>query len=217
MKCNRKKLKICAVVVVILLLFSLFSFKISKNVKKIYIDSSIALCNKFVYNQINLTTDRIVIESESLGELVKTHKDEQGKITAIFTNVNAVNILSNQVAVECQKDLQENSPYRLKLPLGSFTGSVLLSDRGRRVNVPLTVHYTVKSDFKPLAENIGINVIRYCLYLAVTTTCDIALPYNEEKAVFTTYILVNESIFTGEIPDTYIGSQDGLEYLDLLP
>lgn len=217
MRCNRKKLKTIAVMLTCITIFSIFTLKISKNVKKIYLDSSISLCNSFVFNQINLTTDRIVVENNDLGNLVNTINDEKGKVTAIFTNVNAVNILSNQVAVQCQKDLEENSPSCLTLPLGSFTGSVLLTDRGRKVNIPLTVHFTVKSDFKPLAENIGINVIRYCLYLAVTTTCDITLPYSDEEAVFTTYILVNESIFAGEIPDTYIGSQDGLEYLDLLP
>ncbi len=217
MRCDKKGIKFIAIIITCIILFSLLSFRISSNVKKIYINSSIALCNSFVFNQINITTDRIVVESDALGNLVDTTKDDKGKVTAIFTNVNAINILSNQVAVKCQQDLENNSPDTLTLPLGAFTGSVLLSDRGRKVKVPLTTHFTVKSDFKPLAENIGINVIRYCLYLAITTRCEITLPYNEEEAVFTTYILVNESIFAGEIPDTYIGSQDGLDYLDLLP
>lgn len=217
MEGKRKIYKLIAVILLCVILFSIISIRISTNVKKLYINSSISLCNEFVFNQINLTTDEIIIENEELGELVQTIEDDKGKVSAIFTNVNAVNILSNQVAVRCQKDLSENTPLSITLPLGAFTGSVLLSDRGRKVSIPLTVHYTVKSDFKPLAENIGINVIRYCLYLAVTTICNITLPYNEEEATFTTYILVNESIFAGEIPDTYIGSQDGLEYLDLLP
>jgi|GEM_PF-6497297 len=208
--------KAVIVITVLIILISLIAVRIRKNIRDIYREYSYSSVKSFIYENVNVTTDRIVLDKDRFGDLITVEKAENGKISHLSPNVNAVNVISNQVAVECQKDLLKESPV-LSIPYGAFTGSPLLSDKGRLVEVPLTVNYTVKSDFREYLQSIGINVVRYALYLEVTTTADIAIPYNQYQADFVTYVLICENVFSTDIPDTYISSKEDLQYLDLLP
>lgn len=187
----------------------------TKRIKQVVRTASFAQVESYIYDSINITTDRIVVSNQN-NALVELTKDDNGLVRSLSIDTEKVNILSNEVAVKCQADLS-NSDNSLILHLGAFTGSTLLANRGRTVNVPMKVNYTVKSDFKTFGEKIGINVVRYALYLAVTTRAKIVLPQNTEEAEFVTYILVTETVFTCEIPDTFVASEEGLNYLDLIP
>ncbi|MBQ7652797.1 MAG: hypothetical protein IJS93_00285 [Clostridia bacterium] len=217
MKHKRKKI----IILSLLILFSLFSvaagIKIRKNVREIYREYSYAAVKSRIYRSINVTTDKIVVQNSDSAPLVKVEKDENGLVTHITPAVNEVNVLSNLVAVECQKDLLNERSVALEIPYGAFSGSPLLADKGRTVTVPIKVEYAVKSDFRPIIQSVGINVIRYALYLEVTTEAKIAIPENEEIAEFKTYVLVSENVFSTNIPDTYISSKEDLQYIDLLP
>ena len=211
--------KIATTTLLVILATSIVTFgvKIKKNIRDLYREYSYAMVKSQVYEIINVTTDRIVVDEGNFGELVEITKEDNGKVSLIKPNVNAVNVLSNLVAVECQNDLSEYTQTSITIPFGAFSGSPLLADKGRDVTIPLKVEYTVRSDFKEYLEHIGINVVRYAIYLQVTTTGIITLPQNEYEAVFDTYILVTENVFSTDIPDTYISSKDDLQYLDLLP
>ena len=217
MKKNKKKKYLIVITVALIFLIGIIAgFRIRKNVREIYREYSYNAVKSNIYERINVTTDKIVVE-QSDEPLIEVKTDEKGLITHISPNVNEVNVLSNLVAVECQKDLIEEDRIVLEIPYGAFSGSPLLADKGRKIKVPLTVDYTVKSDFRPFIQSVGINVIRYALYLEVTTTAKISIPQNDEVAEFKTYVLVCENVFSTNIPDTYISSKEDLQYLDLLP
>ena len=212
---NGKKIKIVVIIVLLLSILAILSSCFIKNVRQVYAEASHSQVESYIFDSINKTTDKIVVSNKNK-TLVSLTKDEKGLVSSISINVEQVNILSNEVAVKCQEDLK-TSKQSLILHLGAFTGSRLFANRGRTVYVPMDVNYTVKSDFRPFAEKVGINVVRYALYLEITTIADIVLPINEENAEFVTYILVNEMVFSIEVPDTFISSEDGLDYLDLIP
>lgn len=212
---RKKSLKIIVILLSITLAIVFLASFFSRKIKETYKTASFAQVESFVYNQINITTDLIVVSNKNKA-FVELTKDEKGLVSSLSIDAENVNILSNEVAVKCQADLQKSEPS-LILHLGAFTGSTLLAERGRTINIPMRVNYTVKSDFKTFGEQIGINVVRYSLYLAVTTRAKITLPSNTQEAEFITYVLVSEVVFTCEVPDTFIASEKGLDYLDLIP
>lgn len=186
-----------------------------RKVREVYKTASLAQVESYIYDTINITTDLIVVGNKN-NTLVELTKDEKGLVRSLSIDTEQVNILSNEVAVKCQADLAKSDPS-LILHMGAFTGATTLANRGRTINIPMKVNYTVKSDFKTFGEKLGINVVRYALYLVVTTRAKIVLPSNDEEAEFITYILVTETVFTTEIPDTFVASEEGLNYLDLIP
>lgn len=212
---RKKTAKIVIITLVIVITLVVCSYFFARKVRDVYKTASLAQVEQFIYDQINITTDRIVISNKN-NALVELTKDDKGLVSSLSVDSEKINILSNEVAVKCQADL-ENADTSLVLHLGAFTGSTLLAERGRTINVPMRVNYTVKSDFKTFGEKLGINVVRYALYLAVTTRAKITLPTNTEEAVFVTYILISENVFTSEVPDTFIASEKGLDYIDLIP
>ena len=213
----KKKLVILFVTAIILAITVLCGVKIKKNVREIYREYSYSTVKSHVYERINVTTDKIVVQNHESEPLVAFTTDENGKVSHVRPDVNAVNILSNLIAVECQKDLETSPVKDISLRYGAFSGSPLLTNVGREIKIPLIVHYTVKSDFRDYLESIGINVVRYAMYLEITTQAKITLPQNEYEAEFVTYVLIGEHVFSTDIPNTYISSKEDLQYLDLLP
>lgn len=212
---KKKWFKLIIILVVIVITVSIVWSYFRKNIKEVYKRASLSQVESYIYDNINITTDRIVVDNQN-NSLVELTKGDNGLVSSLSINTEKVNILSNEVAVKCQSDLAKND-ISLTLHWGSFTGSTLLAGKGRTVNIPMKVDFTVKSDFKTFGEKIGINVIRYALYLEVTTKAKIVVPKNIDDAEFVTYILVTETVFAAEVPDTFIASEEGLNYLDLIP
>lgn len=185
------------------------------NVKKVYESVSVSQIKSYIYQTVNLTAEKLIDERKGT-TMLSTKQNADGEVVSILIDTDNVNDLSNDIAVKCQQDLSviEQS---LIVHIGAFTGFRTLVDKGRSIMIPMTVNYFVKSDLKAYSEKIGINVIRYALYLRVTTDADIVLPMGGTPQQFINYILIAEIVFTSEVPDTFIASDDGLGYLDLLP
>lgn len=215
MRAPKKKIKLL-IYLVIVLTFTTFVFLFFvKNIRSVFETASVSQIKSFVYEVINESTNEIV-STKVDNSLVETTKDTKGLVSTVSINTEKVNILSNEVAVKCQDDLKIAN-QSLVLHYGSFTGLKTLAEKGKTVNIPMRVNYTVKSDFKPFAEQVGINVVRYALYLKITTQAEIVLPLTKEKAEFITYILVSESVFACDLPETFISGENAMEYIDLLP
>ena len=215
MRVTKRKIKIIVYLTISIIAIAFVVSFFIKNVRSVYETASLSQVKSYIYDSINITTDRIVIDNRN-NSLVETTKDEKGLVSTVTIDTEKVNILSNEVAVKCQEDLK-TVDQSLVLHWGAFTGFKTLAEKGRTLNIPMRVNYTVKSDFKPYAEQIGINVVRYALYLKITTQAEIVLPVTKENAEFVTYILVSESVFACDLPETFISGENGMNYLDLLP
>lgn len=148
--------------------------------------------------------------------MISTKENTEGEVVKILIDNDNVNNLNQDIAVSCQERLSLIEQAMIA-HIGAFTDFKTLANKGRTVMIPMTVNYTVKSKVKAYSEKIGINVIRYALYLCVTTNTEIVLPIGSTPQEFVNYILITEIVFTSKVPETFIASEDGLNYLDLLP
>lgn len=212
---RKKKIKLIIFLTVLATIATLPISFFVKNVRRVFETASVSQVKAFVYESINVSTNEIVVSNVD-NSLVETTKDAKGLVSTVSINTEKVNVLSNEVAVKCQDDLKVGE-QSLIVHSGAFTGFKTLAEKGKTVNIPMRVNYTVKSDFKPYAEQVGINVVRYALYLKITTQAEIVLPLTKENAEFVTYILVSESVFACDLPETFISGENAMEYIDLLP
>lgn len=211
----KRKIKVVVwFVAIISALFLLFNH-FTSNVKKVYETLSASQIKSYIYQTVNSTAKELISQRTGIS-MISTKENAEGEVVKILIDNDNVNNLNQDIAVSCRDSLSliEQS---MVVHIGAFTDFKTLADKGRTVMIPMTVNYTVNSKVKAYSEKIGINVIRYALYLCVTTEAEIVLPIGSTPQEFVNYILITEIVFTSKVPETFIASEDGLNYLDLLP
>ena len=75
----------------------------------------------------------------------------------VSANIITVNEITSGVAVNIQKSLDNYSDTEVKLALGSFTGSKLLSSLGPNIKINLSTVGKINTDLRSEFESKGIN------------------------------------------------------------
>ena len=137
-------------------------------------------------------------------DLITVEKDENGRITALTSNMSALNdlrasILSDAVAAVDQIDSQS-----LAIPVGNLTGINFLSGRGFDLPVEVMTVGSAHAVFRSQFTDAGINQTRHQILLEVTVSVDILLPGGDLPAEITAQVPVAETVIVGSVPDTYV-------------
>ena len=117
----------------------------------------------------------------------------------------------------CQSNIEKIDHQSVQIPLGAFTGSVVLSDLGPPVNIALLPIGSVQCDFTSFFEQVGINQTRHSIYVNIKTTISLVLPISSVPVNISTAILVCENIIVGEVPQFYFNGSNSYGKLHLSP
>ena len=126
-------------------------------------------------------------------------------------------VLAATLANTCYADLANYDTLALAIPLGAIVGSTTWADRGKKTTYTIEVTYSVACDYTVCHEAVGINQVRYALYLQLVAEAHITVPRQIEDARYVCCVPVCEKIYSGEVPNVYVNGQDATNYLDLLP
>ena len=93
-----------------------------------------------VSNAVNRIVSEAVDEAIETGDirydhLISFEKDNEGRITAVHSNMAACNRLQSEILDLILTRIGEVSARELSIPIGSLTGSALLAGRGPRISV----------------------------------------------------------------------------------
>ena len=93
-----------------------------------------------VSNSVNRIVAAAVEEAIQRGDInyeafVTFEKDANGRVTALRSNVAEVNRMQSAISEEILRRLSEESTSELRIPIGTLTGSALLSGRGPSITV----------------------------------------------------------------------------------
>ncbi len=136
-------------------------------------------------------------------DLIALEKDGTGQITALHSNMAAAEVLRTQVVERLLNRLDGLSAQELRIPLGSLTGSALLSGRGPAVPVRILSVGALSADFDNQFTSAGINQTRYQVVLKVHVTVELLLPGGPEETEVTTQVTAAETILLGQVPEHY--------------
>ena len=100
----------------------------------------VSLATTRVSNMVNRIVSEAVSEAIDSGnitysDLITFEKDNEGRITAIYSNMAAFNRLQSNILDIILVRIDQVSARDLSIPVGSLTGSVLLAGRGPRIYV----------------------------------------------------------------------------------
>lgn len=161
-----------------------------------------------VSNVIHKAVTEAVTETISTGEydyddLISLEKDNDGKITALTSNMARFNRLQVEVSENVLKKVGSVSSSELDIPIGSLTGVALLAGRGPEFHVRVLSVGTPSTEFENLFTDAGINQTKHQIVLDVEVVVSILMPGYTTSTTVNSSLAVAETVIVGSVPETY--------------
>lgn len=158
-------------------------------------------------NQVSLIVGQVLGEEASgdlsYSDLVQLHYDESGMLTAVTTRMETGNLLRARIVSRLLTELTQLEDETVSVPIGSLTGSMLLSGHGFRIPVRLIGVTNVTSSFDSALTASGINQTLHQIDLVVQTDLVLLLPGGPCTHSVTSRITVAETVLLGQVPENY--------------
>ena len=212
-KSLKRKQKIAKIFIIIVIAFSTV---------KIVLDAISpifnALCEdkaKSIATIISNNEATNVMKDHTYDELFTIEKDNDGNITMIKSNIIPINEIISDVAVKIQNSINKRGSENIKISIGSFTGSKLLSGRGPGIPIKISSIGNVETDLRSEFSAQGINQTLHRVYLQVDCEVCILTPYNTISEKVSNQVLLIENVIVCKIPNTYY-NLDGIDSSNVL-
>lgn len=212
----RKKIPALLALVAVAVFFLLYYYKITVPFVKELSEETV---KSEAMDTIHAANKKVQALEAFYGSLFEFIKNEEGEIVLIKSNSGLINQISMLATAEIQNSLNLLRKKTINIPMGAFTGSALVSDRGR--NVPLKIISIGKCDSVFLSKfyATGINHTLHRVLIDVEIDIDILVPWHTQTVNVAYQILIAENVIVGKVPTTYLASGSGFDadYLDLIP
>ena len=134
--------------------------------------------------------------------LVVLDRSSDGSVSAVKTNVAAVNMLAAQVL---ERVVAQTAEQRITvgIPLGNLVGNTLLSGKGPKIPVELMMLSSSVAGFRSELTTAGINQTRHQILLELNIAVSLLMPWRTIGTQVDTEILVSETVIVGKVPESY--------------
>lgn len=148
--------------------------------------------------------DILVADSVSYSDLVTLQTDEAGRVTAIQSNVTAINRLKSDVAIRVQEEVAALQNTEITFPFGMVTGSDILAGMGPNIPVRLMPNGAVTVELNSAFAAAGINQTRHTIMLTVTVDMFLMMPTIRDNVSVVTQTPIAETVLVGSVPNSYV-------------
>lgn len=161
-----------------------------------------------VSNAVNAIVSEAVDEAIENGDiryddLISFEKDNEGRITAVYSNMAAFNRLQSKILDIILERVDQVAARDLSIPVGTLTGSALLAGRGPRISVRMESVGSSSASFENEFISAGINQTKHQIVLQINVSVSILLPGFSTAVVVPNAVTVAETVIVGSVPDTY--------------
>lgn len=200
---------------VFLLVFAAFStflfLKIEKRISTVVAEISenavkaeaAVIINQSIFNK--LEKDGITYDN-----LIFTEKDNNGKITALKTNVIELNKLQSELSLIILESLSEFKETNMEIPFGTALGIEWLSGSGPGIKVEVMPVGTVDTEIKSEIVSAGINQSHHRIILNVKANFTIVSAVSNIPTSIEINVCIAETVIVGEVPQSYANINRGL-------
>ncbi len=142
-------------------------------------------------------------------DLVVLEKNDSGAITAIKTNMIAVNRLKTDVCAEVLNQIHGIASSDLSIPLGSVINNDLLTGRGPKLSVRLVPLGTADATFQNVFSAAGINQTRHQITMNISVEMSVLTMGSSIDVTVESQMVIAETIIVGSVPNTYADLEQG--------
>ena len=137
-------------------------------------------------------------------DLISFEKSDNGKITALKTDIIMVNRIKSSLSVAILDKLSNMDDINLYIPVGNLINGEFFSGRGPKIEVIVLPVGSVVTNITNVFTSAGINQTRHQIMLEVHVTVSIIMPFSVESTDISTAIAIAETIIVGDVPEMYM-------------
>lgn len=162
-----------------------------------------AKCTTELTDAVNrIVRARMQSDSDGYADFVRLHFGEDGSVASVETNTPRLARLSGDVVGDVT-DALTHERMTVRIPLGSLSGSALLSGKGPDVRVKLAVSQKITCAVRGDFTESGINQTLHRVFLRVTVEVCALLPGAVQTFSVPTDVCVAETVIIGKVPEAY--------------
>ena len=160
-------------------------------------------------NAITAVAEETVVEDlaqrgVSYDDFVTIQRDSSGAITALTTDMAALNLLRAQLVADVLEALEGVDVSQIQVPLGSLVDLDILWGLGPTLKVHAMTVGTVDGEFFREFTSAGVNQTLHRICLKLTVPLTLPLPGGAVEAVSETELCVAETVIVGQVPQAYL-------------
>lgn len=137
--------------------------------------------------------------------LVTIEKRQDGAVTAVQTDIAAVNRLKTDILKRVDQRLENLSTEELGVPIGSVILPELFSGRGPDIPVRVIAVRASDASFLNSFTAAGINQTLHRITIEVNVVITILTWTGTQNVTVQTSVLAAETVIVGTVPTTYFG------------
>lgn len=205
MKFNKSKLPPnLLIVLIIIIAFNFIIYIFGKRIFPIMLNIGEIKIKSEAIRIMNEESVNVYSENFKYDDIIDIEKDTDGNITMIRADTVKQNYLASQVVLKCDERLSELEDLGVKIPVGYLSNNVMFYNMGPKITVKMQQVGNITTSYESKFESAGINQTRHKIYLNLTTTMRIALPFNSRDVEVTCEIPISDTVIVGKIPETAI-------------
>jgi len=153
---------------------------------------------------INETIQETFSALEYEEQLFSVEYGEDGRVQMVQANTVLINQAVSNLTVCLQKKYDDLTPQRVRIPLGSILGSLLLSQTERGMEISILPMSVSKCDYVTGFESQGINQTKYKIFVEIQSDVRILQPFSQKNFSVNSKMLVSEIVILGDVPENYV-------------
>lgn len=204
---NFKQFKVHSSLLIVLIIIIAFNFIIyifGKRILPIVLNIGEVKIKSEAIKIMNEESVNVYSENFKYDDIINIEKDADGNITMIRSDTVKQNYLASQVVLKCDERLSELEDLGVKIPLGYLTNNVMFYNMGPKITVKMQQVGNITTSYESEFQSAGINQTRHKIYLNLTTTMRVIVPFNSKEVEVNCQIPVSDTIIVGKIPETAI-------------
>ena len=204
---NFKQFKVHSSLLIVLIIIIAFNFIIyifGKRILPIVLNMGEVKIKSEAVKIMNEESVNVYSENFKYDDIINIEKDADGNITMIRSDTVKQNYLASQVVLKCDERLSELEDLGVKIPLGYLTNNVMFYNMGPKITVKMQQVGNITTSYESEFQSAGINQTRHKIYLNLTTTMRVIVPFNSKEVEVTCQIPVSDTIIVGKILEAAI-------------
>ena len=206
-----KMKKVLGIICIFIFAFFLFVIEI---IIPVFKSNCLSKANSLGIKVVNDEVKKVMKEY-SYDDLIITHKDLDGRVNFLESNIIAINEIISKITINIQEKIDENESSRVYINMGTISGISTLKNVGPSVGILLETGGNVKAKIKTEFTESGINQTLHRVYVDINTIVKIVTPVAVYSKEIESKILIAEAIIVGDIPETYY-NLEGMDSGDVM-
>ncbi|MCL2621404.1 MAG: sporulation protein YunB [Defluviitaleaceae bacterium] len=159
---------------------------------------SVGLVNEVINESLLATINQFSLVSE---DFFTMRTEDNGQLTHLAVDTILINQVAAQLAVDISRNLIDDAPESVPMPIGMLTGIPLLAGIGPSIPINVIPTGEARVEYRTSFASAGINQINFQVWLYVETNMRITIPLQEETVPVSRRVPLVNTVFAGEVPE----------------